>query len=115
MCAFAKWWLSGLKRTGFVNTAKNIVVLKFQPIISNCVVDSSLVSQRQPGGEQFVGAGTWVFEPGAPPSDVPQQSPRTIDGLAGKVIGFIDNAKPNFNNLVDDLAELMVTRYGAAA
>ena len=24
--------------------------------------------------------------------------------LAGKVIGFIDNSKPNFNHLVDDLA-----------
>ena len=62
-----------------------------------------------------MGAGIWVFEPGAAPSEVPQLSPQTIDGLAGKVIGFIDNAKPNFNNLVDDLAEVMVTRYGAAA
>ena len=62
-----------------------------------------------------MGAGIWVFEPGAPPSDVPQQSPRTIDGLAGKVIGFIDNAKPNFNHLVDDLAELLESRYGVRA
>jgi len=59
-----------------------------------------------------VGAGIWVFEPGAPPSDVPQQSPQTIDGLAGKVIGFIDNSKPNFNLLVDDLAQILIEKHG---
>ena len=37
-----------------------------------------------------------------------QQLRQTLDGLAGKVIGFIDNGKPNFNHLVDDLAELEV-------
>ena len=42
-------------------------------------------------------------------------SPRTLNGMTGKVIGFIDNAKPNFNHLVDDLAELLVEKYGAAA
>jgi len=34
--------------------------------------------------------------------------------LSGKVVGFIDNAKPNFNHLVDDLAELLVSGYGVA-
>jgi hypothetical protein len=42
-------------------------------------------------------------------------SPRTLNGMTGKVIGFIDNAKPNFNHLVDDLAEVLVEKYGAAA
>ena len=37
-----------------------------------------------------------------------------VPALAGKTIGFIDNAKPNFNLLVDDLAELFVSRYGVA-
>ena len=32
--------------------------------------------------------------------------------LSGKVVGFIDNAKPNFNHLVDDLAGLLVSNYG---
>ena len=32
--------------------------------------------------------------------------------LAGKVVGFIDNAKPNFNHLVDDIADLLVSTYG---
>jgi hypothetical protein len=34
--------------------------------------------------------------------------------LKGRVVGFIDNAKPNFDHLVDDLAELLVSRYGVA-
>jgi len=47
--------------------------------------------------------------PGALPG-----SARKLEGLAGKVVGFIDNAKPNFNHLVDDLAELLTSRYGVA-
>lgn len=35
--------------------------------------------------------------------------------LRGCVLGFIDNAKPNFNHLVDDLAELLMDRYGVAS
>jgi hypothetical protein len=37
-----------------------------------------------------------------------------IAGLAGKVVGFIDNAKPNFHILADELSELLVSRYGVA-
>jgi len=36
-----------------------------------------------------------------------------LAGLSGAVVGFIDNAKPNFDHLVDDLAEILVGRYGA--
>lgn len=32
--------------------------------------------------------------------------------LSGAIVGFIDNAKPNFNILVDDLAELLQRKYG---
>jgi hypothetical protein len=28
------------------------------------------------------------------------------------VVGFIDNAKPNFDHLVSDMAELLVSKYG---
>ena len=56
-----------------------------------------------------------VFDPAAPRHNEPQRSLRTLDGLTGSVIGFIDNAKPNFNHLVDDLAELLVGKYGVAA
>jgi len=42
-------------------------------------------------------------------------SRQALDNLAGKVIGFIDNAKPNFNHLVDDIAELLIKNHGAVA
>ncbi len=38
-----------------------------------------------------------------------------LESLSGKTVGFIDNGKPNFNFLVDDLAELLRARYGVAA
>ncbi len=38
-----------------------------------------------------------------------------LDGLAGKTVGFIDNAKPNFQYLVDELADLLVSQYKVAA
>jgi hypothetical protein len=55
-----------------------------------------------------------AYDPVAPAGKEPRQLRRTLDGLAGKVVGFIDNAKPNFNHLVDDLAELLVSKYGVA-
>lgn len=52
-----------------------------------------------------------VFDPTAPCQNTPVKLRRSLDTLAGKVVGFIDNTKPNFNHLVDDLAELLVSRY----
>ena len=54
-----------------------------------------------------------ILDPIAVPSNAPREV-RTLDGLAGKTIGFIDNAKPNFNYLVDDLGELLKSRYKVA-
>ena len=34
--------------------------------------------------------------------------------LKGMVVGFIDNAKPNFRFLVDDLSALLIAQYGVA-
>ena len=44
-----------------------------------------------------------------------RQAFHPLDTLQGKVVGFIDNSKPNFNALVDDLAELLVARHGVVA
>ncbi len=55
-----------------------------------------------------------VYDPIAPCLTAPHAAHRSLDSLAGKVIGFIDNSKPNFNLLVDDLSELMVGKYGVA-
>ena len=56
-----------------------------------------------------------LFDPTAP-----GREPETainidaLNGLAGKVVGFIDNAKPNFSLLADDLGELLMSKYGVA-
>ena len=39
---------------------------------------------------------------------------RSGESLAGKVVGFIDNAKPNFQFLADDMAALLLSKYGVA-
>ncbi len=56
-----------------------------------------------------------IFEPVAPRQRAQPQPRHPLDGLTGKTIGFIDNAKPNFGHLVDDLAELLVSKHGVAA
>jgi hypothetical protein len=35
-----------------------------------------------------------------------------LESLQGKVVGFIDNAKPNFQLLVEDLSEQLTKHYG---
>ena len=55
-----------------------------------------------------------LYDPTAPrreAEDAPGTA-KTLSGLAGKVVGFIDNAKPNFALLADDLGELLQTKYG---
>ena len=53
-----------------------------------------------------------VYEPVAPCLTEANQSRRSLDSLAGKTIGFIDNSKPNFNLLVEDLARLLIEKHG---
>ena len=56
-----------------------------------------------------------ILDPVAPAGVISgEHAFRPLDGIKGKVIGFIDNSKPNFSLLVDDLAELLTSRYGAA-
>ena len=55
-----------------------------------------------------------VLDPIAPLQHA-ARTPTVIDGLAGKTVGFIDNAKPNFQYLVDELADLLVSKYKVAA
>jgi hypothetical protein len=56
-----------------------------------------------------------VYDPVAPCLTQPQQTRRSLDALAGKVIGFIDNSKPNFEHLVDDLSDVLVREHGVAS
>ena len=55
-----------------------------------------------------------VLDPIGPPANAPALAQTALDGLAGKTIGFIDNAKLNFNHLADDLGELLISKYGVA-
>src|SRR6476660_1905459 len=55
-----------------------------------------------------------VYDPVAPVADAQSKGGSRFESLQGKVVGFIDNAKPNFHHLVDYLAELLVDRYGVA-
>lgn len=56
-----------------------------------------------------------VYEPIAPCLTQPQKSRKSLDGLAGKTIGFIDNSKPNFNYLVEDLSRALIEKHGVKA
>ena len=53
-----------------------------------------------------------VYDPTAPGPAATQNLRRSVGDLNGKVVGFIDNSKPNFNLLIDDLAALLSERYG---
>jgi hypothetical protein len=53
-----------------------------------------------------------ILDPSAQREEEAEQLRRTLPGLAGATVGFIDNAKPNFNYLVDELAERLVSKYG---
>lgn len=56
-----------------------------------------------------------ILEPTAAAGNAARAAWRPLDTLKGKVVGFIDNSKPNFHYLVDDLAELLVARHGVAS
>ena len=53
-----------------------------------------------------------VYDPTAPSHNRPREVAKLLRDLNGRTVGFIDNAKPNFNFLVDDLAELLLAQYG---
>ena len=55
-----------------------------------------------------------VYDPIGGGTEVAAPPRRNLDSLRGAVVGFIDNAKPNFHALVDDLGELLMSKYGVA-
>ena len=56
-----------------------------------------------------------IRDPRAPWARVEAMVPNALGGLAGKVVGIIDNTKPNFHFLVDDLADVLMQKYGVRA
>jgi hypothetical protein len=55
-----------------------------------------------------------VFVPAAPSGIEAQSLRRSLDSMAGKVIGIIDNSMPNVHEMADDIDELLVGKYGVA-
>jgi hypothetical protein len=53
-----------------------------------------------------------ILDPTAPAPSTGKRARRVLNGLKDKVVGFIDNTKPNFTDLVDDVAALLVSRHG---
>ena len=53
-----------------------------------------------------------VFKPVPPVRHDQARQQTRLPTLTGKVIGFIDNSKPNFSFLVDDIAELLTRQHG---
>lgn len=56
-----------------------------------------------------------VYDPTAPNPNAVKPAQRALGDLNGKVVGFIDNAKPNFNLLAEDISALLTSRYGVKA
>ena len=54
----------------------------------------------------------WLFDPRPAHAENAAPVSQALAGLTGKVVGFIDNAKPNFNYLADDLGALLMERFG---
>jgi hypothetical protein len=58
-------------------------------------------------------ANIFVMNPTASGGNEQAAEPEALDGLKGKVVGFIDNSKPNFDHLITEMAELLESRYAA--
>ena len=56
-----------------------------------------------------------VYDPVAPCLTQLQKSRQSLDSLVGKTIGFIDNSKPNFTYLVEDLSKALIEKHGVKA
>jgi hypothetical protein len=55
-----------------------------------------------------------ILDPTALSGAGAQRPWKALDTLKGKTVAFIDNAKPNFNHLAQDLGELLVEHHGVA-
>ena len=59
-------------------------------------------------------ATVMLFDPTASRVAIPSVMQRTMPGLAGKVVGFIENTKPNFDHLAAEIGALLVARHAVA-
>ena len=59
-------------------------------------------------------AHTVILDPAAPPSQPVEAQVKTLSSVRGKTVAIIDNTKPNFDLLADDMAALLVGEHGAS-
>ena len=57
-------------------------------------------------------ANAVILDPSTPPQRAQAGGAWSLDRLQGKVVGFIDNAKPNFNHLVAEIEALLTSEHG---
>ena len=55
-----------------------------------------------------------LVDPSAPAWPQATAASRRLESLQGKVVGFIDNAKPNFDHLAVEIGMLLTERHGVA-
>ena len=58
--------------------------------------------------------GLWVLDPTIDPEPVEASMAPRPDTLDGKVVGFLDNTKPNADKILSMVEELMAKRYNLA-
>ena len=57
---------------------------------------------------------TILVEPTATPRLQADSASSRVESLQGKVVGFIDNAKPNFEHLAAEIGTLLTGQHGVA-
>lgn len=59
-------------------------------------------------------SNTILVEPTAPARAQADSASSRFESLQGKVVGFVDNAKPNFDHLAAAIGELLTREHGVA-
>ena len=59
-------------------------------------------------------ANTILLDPTAPARAQGTGASARFEGLQGKVVGFVDNAKPNFDHLAAAIGALLTQQHGVA-
>jgi hypothetical protein len=59
-------------------------------------------------------ASSLLVDPTAPIRPHGSGGSRRLESLQGKVVGFIDNAKPNFDHLAAEIGSLLTREHGVA-
>jgi hypothetical protein len=90
----------------------NFSIKLMRPEINGLRPQLSMRSLHDTHQENPMAGPLFVYEPVAPCLTKPRELRKSLDSLTGKVIGFIDNSKPNFNLLVEALSQILIEKHG---